>query len=895
MQHQSWTPDQSQQKVLSVGSGFHLVLAPPGCGKTQMLAERVAAARNSGIDYSDMLCLTFTNRAARGMYDRLQQRLGVDDDMSSLFVGNVHRFCSKFLFENGLVSAESAVIDDNDAISILARYMGEDETYVASDSKRRNAYTIIINLSHMMHQIAMGHPKDVRSHTDCLTADDITALRHMLAAMGKEFTADAMVDVYNNATTYEDAIATNNIDMGMGYLIGNMLKKMKFAHAYEAYKKQNNLIDFSDLLLFAYDALSAEGDYHKYMWMQVDEVQDLNSLQLSILDHILTPDATVVYLGDEQQAIFSFMGAKMEIMNLLKARCQGNIYHLDVNHRSPSYLLDVYNRYAMQVMGIDKQFLPKAANTTPTMGDELTLMSVATLDDEYKAVALRTRKFYDTYPDQTTAIIVNSNRDADNVGNALDDIGLPCFKVSGSDIFSTDEVKLLFAHYSVVANEFNFIAWARLLKGLKVMQTNASARALVRNLRTRAMLPTDLMQADGKTYIQQFAEVMKDRVVVVFDTETTGLDVYNDDVVQIAACKMQNGQIIPNSELSLYIDTDKPIPEMLGDIVNPMIEERKHHQLLSPQEALRQFVDYVGDGILLGHNATYDYDIMHFNFMRYLPSMDWLSLYPQYFDSLKLARLLFPGFARYKLKNLIEYLHLEGENSHLADADVNATCSLVARCYAKAQEMIPEQQRFLQQGELPHKSDLLRQRYNQLWQSTVANLHTHAAEGEEPMIVADMRRVWQCLVDEQWAACNQKLEYIFRYLSSDMFGTDSLTLKQQLDSKMVELNTLRESDLCDSSSMQERVFVSTIHKAKGLEFDNVIVFDVVDGRYPNYYNHGIRQLDDEDARKLYVAITRARHRLCISVSTQKPRYDGTFIAISHSPFLIPIEGLLSNE
>ena len=474
----NWTPDESQQRVLAAGSGFHLVLAPPGCGKTQMLAERVAKARNEGIDYKDMLCLTFTNRAARGMYERLQSRLGNDEGMASLFVGNVHRFCSKFLYEQGLLAAECAVIDENDAVSILARYLGEDEQMVATNGNRKRDYTTIINLSHFMHQMAMKHPRHIRMHADCLNSEDITALRNMLSMMGKEFSADQMVEVYNNALTYEDAMAVSNLNLADGHIISNMLKKMKFAHAYEAYKEQNNLVDFEDLLLKAYDALSQSDEYHKYSWMQVDEVQDLNFLQLSILDLLLAPEATVVYLGDEQQAIFSFMGAKMEIMKELKERCCSNIYHLDVNHRSPSYLLDVYNKYAMQVMDIDGALLPKAANITKAEGNELTLMECATMDEEYKAVALKVRDFYNEHPDETTAVIVNSNRDADSIGYALDDIAMPHFKVSGTDIFTTDGVKLLFAHYSVIANEFNFIAWARLLKGMGIMQTNASARAL---------------------------------------------------------------------------------------------------------------------------------------------------------------------------------------------------------------------------------------------------------------------------------------------------------------------------------------------------------------------------------------------------------------------------------
>ena len=99
----------------------------------------------------------------------------------------------------------------------------------------------------------------------------------------------------------------------------------------------------------------------------------------------------------------------------------------------------------------------------------------------------------------------------------------------------------------------------------------------------------------------------------------------------------------------------------------------------------------------------------------------------------------------------------------------------------------------------------------------------------------------------------------------------------------METNTLKESDLCGSDVLDERIFVSTIHKAKGLEFDNVIVFDVVDGRYPNYFTR-----DAEDRRKLYVALTRARRRVYVAWSSGRIAYRGDRVVQYLSPFLLPV-------
>ena len=121
------------------------MLASPGCGKTHILAERIRYARKRGVKYEDMLCLTFTNRAAREMTNRIQKVVG--GDFSELMVGNVHRFCSKFLFEQGRIPADSAIIDDEEAVSIIADYRNEDEEGVTRDFNRYKGYQTIYSFS----------------------------------------------------------------------------------------------------------------------------------------------------------------------------------------------------------------------------------------------------------------------------------------------------------------------------------------------------------------------------------------------------------------------------------------------------------------------------------------------------------------------------------------------------------------------------------------------------------------------------------------------------------------------------------------------------------------------------------------------------------------------------
>ena len=511
----TFTPDRFQQAVIQAEGGYHLVLAPPGCGKTQILTERIRRAHEQGMPFDKMLCLTFTNRAARGMKERIEAHIA-DEGVNEVYVGNVHRFCSKFLFDNSLVPAESSVIDDEDAFSILARYRDEDEYAVQANYRAKSEYIEVFHFAGFIHQLVHEHPKKLRLHPECVTARDVTALRTLCQVQQMEMTPATMLDVFTHSDVYEDLIQTEAYDLGSQRDIGALLKKMEQARHYMAYKKENKLLDFEDLLMLTYDALRADDKHElkRYDWIQVDEVQDLNPLQLALVDGFTSSDFhTVMYLGDEQQAIFSFMGAKMSTLDALRERCEGHIHRLFVNHRSPQYLLDVFNVYAEQQLGIDKNVLPTTNYLPQRKGDELQVMDSVTIDSEYRDVADVVSRLQAADATETTAVIVSANADAEMMSRALNDLSLSHFKVSGNDLFASQGVKLLLAHLNVLANEHNFIGWSRLFMGLHVFESNAAARGFVRGLLDRAMLPTDLLTYPESSYVQEFVKCYEQQIL----------------------------------------------------------------------------------------------------------------------------------------------------------------------------------------------------------------------------------------------------------------------------------------------------------------------------------------------------------------------------------------------
>ncbi|MBR1933227.1 MAG: UvrD-helicase domain-containing protein [Prevotella sp.] len=877
--------NKEQLEVIEVQGGHHLVLAPPGCGKTAVLAERVVWAREHGVDFRDMACLTFTNRASRGMRERIWQRMPDIEDLDELFVGNVHRFCSQFLFQGGVVPDDASVIDTDTSMSIIADYLGEDELQVLAEAKHRQRYSMIINLQHLMYQCCQGYPSRLMVHRDALPP---AALRELCTAFGLPYSRTASIDLYRHADHYRQEEVLLSSDAR------HLLEALYAAHQYERYKRRNDLLDFEDLLLRTYDTLAQDNAaephgtaaaHRRFSWIQVDEVQDLNPLQLAIIDLFATPQATVVYLGDAQQAIFSFMGAQTDTLTLLRQRCGAEGFHnFYQNYRSPQYLLNVFNEYGERQLGIARELLPTTQNLEPQRPGDLVLSDSETNIDEVNLVARMVKRLYEAYPNETTAVVVAFNSDADEVSAALGQ--LPHFKISGQDFFATPSMRLLLAHLGVLAMEHDFIAWSHIFAGLRVFATSSASRQFVHALIEQAVSPIDFLDYDGSTYVAEFVKTYEQQDLTIFDTETTGLSVFSDDVVQIAAIRVRGGKVI--DELNLFLETTKPIPPMLGDVPNPLIEEYGRHEHLPLAVALQRFVAFARGSAILGHNATYDYQILEHNMRRHAPGLSMQREWPRYYDSLKLARLLLPRLQSYKLKALVEQLGLEGQNSHLANDDIMATKSLADHCYGLARQKVGAQLEFVSRHR--RTAEKFRAAYRELFEHSRQRLYQQQTE---PALPGELRHAYQYLLEQKKVEVLPKLTYLLRYIELDLLSEASgCSLSEQLARHIQDLSTIKEADLCGSASMQERVFVSTVHKAKGLEFDNVIVFDAVVGKYPSVYADTATR-GEEEARKFYVAISRARRRLVVTYCRNAINRWGRMFSKSLTPYMDSIARFFS--
>lgn len=883
--------DEMQRKVIALDKGYHLVLAPAGCGKTHILAERVRRAIESGKKPEDMLCLTFTNRASRGMRERIAET--IEEDLSGLFIGNIHRFCSKFLYERNIASQTGCILDEDDTLSVInqiSKFICEEEDVddvVSLDFEKMKRLNAVLQLQHLMSQYRLGHPKEVflSNESDFADADRTErffspkTFQEACMAAGLPVSLPSILEIYDDSTRGE-----KNYPLPPRF--DNLTALMETARKYEEYKQRENLLDFDDLLILTYDfAINNPGEIPHYSWIQIDEVQDLNSLQFAIVDAFTEKDNVTVWLGDEQQAIFSFTGAKLNTLEKLKPRTDGNIHHLNKCYRSPKYLLDIFNDYAAGQLDTDPDFLPDTDKQVEPSGEELLLYYSRNSDAAYKDAV----KIAEKFGDGKTAVLVPRNADAEKISDFLGKT--KHIKLSGTDLFAKKQMKLLLAHLNVVNNDINYMAWARLLSMLKIFPKQAKSREFVGRLKKCGMLPSDFLLYPGSSYLLEFVKAFKEKTVVIFDTETTGLNVFEDDIVQIAATKYDKGKA--TERLNIFLETEKEIPERLGDLVNPLVEEYKAQPHLKREEGLKQFIDFARDAVIIGHNVEYDYNILHYNCLRDLPETDVKENFSEVFDTLKLARLVRPGLRSYKLKDLLEVLNLEGENSHLADADIEATHSLAVYCMERGDQLKPEIMKILEEEKTV--ADQLWKIYAPLYFRTLNNLYKRRLK-RETALVKELRYAYSYLKWKKIIRPLPKIKYIFRFLRRQIIDKKTApSLYEQMGRHLMELNTFREADLCSSDVMDEKIVIATVHKAKGLEFDNVIVYGCVDDIYPFFYSKNDMEARKEDARKLYVAMTRAKKRLCLLAFNEKGAYSKKwrktfYFPAQLSPFLSGLVG-----
>ncbi len=388
------------------------------------------------------MCVTPTSRAARRLAVRIRESTA-DSDVGEMYIGTIYRFCARLVLDCGLAPAETIIINEDDAESIMATFFDMAEEALMAAGGYRRWCLDVAHFAMLMAQTEHQHPEELMLYADCLSEDDMSAFKRVCALRHLPSTMLTMSTIFRHASDYADAAEDEACDAAWRPAIAALFRKMEAALYYESYKKEHGLMDFDDVLLLAYEALSGRGAgcaTKRYVWCQVDGVQDMNPLQMKIIDLLMIPASndetegsfrTMMFLGDEQQAICSFRGARGS-MTSLAARCQGRMFRLTTNYRSSKALTEALNLYATKILNADPALLLTAADVTPAVDEAFAMRRLPTLDEEYADIAQQAGTFATRLPRESTAVLVATNYEADAIIEAMDALGVVHYDLSGT-------------------------------------------------------------------------------------------------------------------------------------------------------------------------------------------------------------------------------------------------------------------------------------------------------------------------------------------------------------------------------------------------------------------------------------------------------------------------------
>src|SRR5213596_2786554 len=290
--------NEQQLAAVTASPGPMLIIAGAGSGKTRTLTYRVAYLLENGIDPRNILLLTFTNKAARQMLDRVSNLLPVD--ASGLWGGTFHSIGNRMLRRHGSALGYSSgftIMDREDQKDLLA-------TVVASSGI---------------------DPKEMRFPK-----------------------ADVLADIFSFVVNTERPIEELLAEKFPYFL--PLLEQIKDVQArYEKKKKATNSVDFDDLLQKTLSMLQQQESVasfyrRQFQFILVDEYQDTNKIQADLIDLLATEHRNVMVVGDDAQSIYSWRGANFQnILEFPKRYPDAQVFKIEMNYRSVPEILEVAN------------------------------------------------------------------------------------------------------------------------------------------------------------------------------------------------------------------------------------------------------------------------------------------------------------------------------------------------------------------------------------------------------------------------------------------------------------------------------------------------------------------------------------------------------------------------
>jgi DNA helicase II / ATP-dependent DNA helicase PcrA len=425
--------NEQQLAAVTAPPGPLLVIAGAGSGKTRTLTYRVAYLLENGIDPRNILLLTFTNKAARQMLDRVANLLPVD--ASGLWGGTFHSVGNRMLRRHG-------------------RALGYSSGFTIMDREDQK------DLIDAVIAAAGINPKEIR-----FPKGDVLA--------------DIFSFVINTERPMEELLAEK-----FPYFLP-LLDQIKDVHArYERKKKSTNSMDFDDLLEKTLRMLREHeeiaGFYRRqFQFVLVDEYQDTNKIQADLVDTLAAEHKNVMVVGDDAQSIYSWRGANFQnILEFPKRYPTAQVFKIELNYRSVPEILEVANA---AIAANVQQFRKHLSATRPTNAVKPAVVALNNGSEQAQFIAQRILELRDEGVDlNEIAVLYRAHYHAVELQLELSRRGIPYQITSGIRFFEQAHIKDVAAFIRFVANPRDEVAFKRMVKLLPGIG-NKSADNLWRN------------------------------------------------------------------------------------------------------------------------------------------------------------------------------------------------------------------------------------------------------------------------------------------------------------------------------------------------------------------------------------------------------------------------------
>ncbi len=411
-----------QYEAVSSPPGKALVIAGAGSGKTRTLTYRVAWLLDHGIESKQVLLLTFTNKAAREMIERVREL--VPHDTSDLWAGTFHSIGSRILrrhAEDLGFKRSFSILDRDDQKSLLNSVVANCDI----DTKQRR------------------FPK----------ADVLASIFSL---------------VENTGATLEEVIAAR-----YDHFYDWMEKIELVRTGYIAKKLETNSMDFDDLLVMTVRLFEERPDVlelyqQKFRHILVDEYQDTNSVQGRMIDLLVGPSNSLMAVGDDAQSIYSWRGADMEHILSFPVRYQGSkVFTIETNYRSVPEILDLSNAAIRANSGRFEKDLRSSRDGT---GVKPALVALEDPRSQAAFIAQRMLELRDEgIPLEQMAVLYRAHFQSLEIQMELTVRGIPFAITSGLRFFEQAHIKDIAAFMRFVVNrrdEVSFLRMVALLPGI---------------------------------------------------------------------------------------------------------------------------------------------------------------------------------------------------------------------------------------------------------------------------------------------------------------------------------------------------------------------------------------------------------------------------------------------